>query len=62
MLLIKNDRSTRAMAARVGSLQARVWQSMNRNVWLHKNDGKASPAFAGRDAYGLVGTSSMYKR
>ena len=64
MLLIKNDPELqRAMAARPGALQAHLRRrraEAARRRW--RNDGKLSPHLPEGTPFGLVGTSSLYKR
>ena len=53
---------SRAMAARPGSLQAHLRREEPRRLAAAANDGKQSPHLPEGTPFGLVGTSSLYKR
>ena len=62
MLLIKNDPKYDEQWPRALVPYQRIFGAAEPKQLIHKNDGKASPHLPEGTPYGLVGTSSMYKR
>ncbi len=62
MLLIKNDPKYNEQWPRPVVPYKRIYGIDEPKTLVHKNDGKASPHLPEGTPYGLVGTSSMYKR
>ncbi len=62
MLLIKNDPKYNEQWPRPVVPYKRIYGVDEPKQLLHKNDGKASPHLPAGTPFGLVGTSSLYKR